>query len=385
MKMSKVGNQTNSQDPQAVNSRVFVGNLNTFQCSKTDVERMFQRYGRLAGISMHKGYAFVQFTNPFDARSACLGEDGRTVLSQILDVNMVAEPKPHQTGRKRQNVAKTGNDWDYYYDSYYASTSFPVGPSRLVPPIKRQRLMTTARNGKNNQSQKTSTVPPLDQLKVYSNQDILICGNCREMYTDLHDLLEHKKTYCKLRFTCKCDSNKSKSPADDHSSASLLCVQCKDAFQNAWDLMVHAQAAHMLNIYELGVPALANCSSPPLSPRDNSTPDKENKNEAALDGEEENGDGDHEPDFMENGRDGLTGTPDSANSRNDKELEDLMDVESTAKTCIMHALSIVSAPTSQPGSSPPPLAAIAPHTEHGDAWKPQGHTRLSPKIQHEPY
>jgi hypothetical protein len=385
MKMSKVGNQTNSQDPQAVNSRVFVGNLNTFQCSKTDVERMFQRYGRLAGISMHKGYAFVQFTNPFDARSACLGEDGRTVLSQILDVNMVAEPKPHQTGRKRQNVAKTGNDWDYYYDSYYASTSFPVGPSRLVPPIKRQRLMTTARNGKNNQSQKTSTVPPLDQLKVYSNQDILICGNCREMYTDLHDLLEHKKTYCKLRFTCKCDSNKSKSPADDHSSASLLCVQCKDAFQNAWDLMVHAQAAHMLNIYELGVPALANCSSPPLSPRDNSTPDKENKNEAALDGEEENGDGDHEPDFMENGRDGLTGTPDSANSRNDKELEDLMDVDSTAKTCIMHALSIVSAPTSQPGSSPPPLAAIAPHTEHGDAWKPQGHTRLSPKIQHEPY
>ena len=38
----------------------------------------------IAGISMHKGYAFVQFTNPFDARSACLGEDGRTILSQIL-------------------------------------------------------------------------------------------------------------------------------------------------------------------------------------------------------------------------------------------------------------------------------------------------------------
>lgn len=52
--MSKVGNQTNSQDPQAVNSRVFVGNLNTFQCSKTDVERMFQRYGRLAGEQLLK-------------------------------------------------------------------------------------------------------------------------------------------------------------------------------------------------------------------------------------------------------------------------------------------------------------------------------------------
>lgn len=155
-------------------------------------------------------------------------------------------------------------------------------------------------------------LPLCDQIVSFSkstlllfagNQDILICGNCREMYTDLHDLLEHKKTYCKLRFTCKCDSNKSskflfpllftflfslpfiqtnwflfieqtESPTDDHSSAALLCVQCKDAFQNAWDLMVHAQAAHMLNIYELGVPALAHCSSPPLSPRDNNSPDK---------------------------------------------------------------------------------------------------------------
>lgn len=383
MKMSKVGNQTNSQDPQAVNSRVFVGNLNTFQCSKTDVERMFQRYGRLAGISMHKGYAFVQFTNPFDARSACLGEDGRTVLSQILDVNMVAEPKPHQTGRKRQNVAKTGNDWDYYYDSYYASTAFPVGPTRIIPPLKRQRLMTTSvRNGKSSQAQKNTSLGSLDQLKVYSNQDILICGNCREMFSELHDLLEHKKTYCKLRFTCKCETRKSKSSLDEQSTASLLCVQCKDAFQNAWDLMVHAQAAHMVNIYELGIPAVGNCSCPGMSPRDNNTPEKDNKSTNALDDEN---DETAEADFLENGRDGLTGTPDSANSRNDKELEDIMEVEhqaAAAKT-IMHALSIVSTPASQPGSSPPPLAAVAPHTENGDSWKPQ--TSLSPKIQRETY
>ncbi|CAH0547506.1 unnamed protein product [Brassicogethes aeneus] len=108
------------------------------------------------------------------------------------------------------NLSKLcGYLWCFFICSYYASTAFPVAPTRLVPPIKRQRLMTTARNGKNNQSQKTTSIPPLDQLKVYSNQDILICGNCREMFSDLHDLLEHKKTYCKLRFTCKCDSNKS--------------------------------------------------------------------------------------------------------------------------------------------------------------------------------
>jgi len=29
-------------------------------------------------------------------------------------------------------------------------------------------------------------------------------------------------------------------------------VACKDAFSNPWDLMVHVQAAHMVNIYEIG-------------------------------------------------------------------------------------------------------------------------------------
>ena len=38
------------------------------------------------------------------------------------------------------------------------------------------------------------------------------------------------------------------------SSVMLLCVLCKDSFQSAWDLMVHVQAAHMMNIYELGLP-----------------------------------------------------------------------------------------------------------------------------------
>lgn len=33
---------------------------------------------------MHKGYAFVQFLNPYDARNACHGEDGRNILSQVL-------------------------------------------------------------------------------------------------------------------------------------------------------------------------------------------------------------------------------------------------------------------------------------------------------------
>ena len=53
-----------------------------------------------------QGYAFVQFTSPFDARSACLGEDGKTLCGQVLDVNMVSEPKAHLTKTKATKRAK---------------------------------------------------------------------------------------------------------------------------------------------------------------------------------------------------------------------------------------------------------------------------------------
>lgn len=107
------------------------------------------------------------------------------------------------------------------------------------------------------------------------NPDILICGNCREMFSELSDLLDHKRSYCKLRFTCKCQdqlptiiNSKSKTNFTHKShnnliydflftesmypSSKLLCVVCKDSFMSPWDLMVHAQAAHMVNIYEIG-------------------------------------------------------------------------------------------------------------------------------------
>lgn len=55
--------------------------------------------------------------------------------------------------------------------------------------------------------------------------DILICGNCREMFSDLVDMMEHKRDYCKLRFTCKCDALNEEndgSPCTDCTSVSQL-------------------------------------------------------------------------------------------------------------------------------------------------------------------
>ena len=84
MKMGKISNITNGTDPASTNSRVFVGNLNTFTLTKDDVECVFKRYGRIIGISMHKGYAFVQYTTEYDARNAVAGEDQRVYATQAI-------------------------------------------------------------------------------------------------------------------------------------------------------------------------------------------------------------------------------------------------------------------------------------------------------------
>jgi len=263
--MSKVGNQTSSQDPQAVNSRVFVGNLNTFQVVKVDVEKIFQKYGRIAGISMHKGYAFVQFTSPFDARSACLGEDGKSLCGQLLDVNMVSEPKAHVIKSKATKRQKEKVDIEQQLVSsqkqpllsYYMSSTLSGQTSlpSALPTPKRARVedLDGDLNGTeiNDNEMAMDEELDLDSLKTYSAPDILICGNCRMCFDSIIQLICHKRHYCKLRFTCKCEDEKDILRVDNSLPGILQCSSCNQDFKNPWDLMEHVQDVHALNIYQL--------------------------------------------------------------------------------------------------------------------------------------
>ncbi|MED6292050.1 hypothetical protein CHARACLAT_029776 [Characodon lateralis] len=90
-------NVTNKTDAHSLNSRVFIGNLNTLLVTKADVEAIFSKYGKIVGCSIHKGYAFVQFSNERNARAAVAGEDGRMIVGQVLDINLAGEPKPRRS------------------------------------------------------------------------------------------------------------------------------------------------------------------------------------------------------------------------------------------------------------------------------------------------
>ncbi|XP_078720242.1 RNA-binding Raly-like protein isoform X1 [Lampetra fluviatilis] len=156
---AQTSNVTNKNDPRSINSRVFIGNLNTAIVKKPDVETLFSKYGKIVGCSVHKGYGFVQYASERSARLAVAGENGRVMAGQQLDINMAGEPKPNRpkTSGKRPVAALYGGpdfDYDYYREDFYDRVyeypvRGPLPPPRTLLPIKRPRIsVPVPRRGK---------------------------------------------------------------------------------------------------------------------------------------------------------------------------------------------------------------------------------------------
>ncbi|KAJ4926666.1 hypothetical protein JOQ06_014415 [Pogonophryne albipinna] len=86
-----------SNDPRDLERRIFVGNLPTSDMEKKDLEELFSTYGKVIGVSMFRGFGFVQFERVEEAEAAKVAQKGRLYKGYKIDVNMAVErrqPKP---------------------------------------------------------------------------------------------------------------------------------------------------------------------------------------------------------------------------------------------------------------------------------------------------
>uniref|UniRef100_H3C5Q4 Heterogeneous nuclear ribonucleoprotein C n=1 Tax=Tetraodon nigroviridis TaxID=99883 RepID=H3C5Q4_TETNG len=194
-------NVTNKTDPRSLNSRVFIGNLNTLLVTKADVEAIFSKYGKIVGCSVHKGYAFVQYASERNARAAVAGEDGRMIVGQVLDINLAGEPKPHRSKTTKRSAGDMYSssssfelDFDFqrdYYDRMYSYPSrvpAPPSVSRAVIPSKPQdsRRTKSSLSSSSKSSQRASRTMKVDELLTIKRE----LSQIKSKVDDLLDSLE---------------------------------------------------------------------------------------------------------------------------------------------------------------------------------------------------
>ncbi|XP_038435571.1 RNA-binding Raly-like protein isoform X6 [Canis lupus familiaris] len=146
---TQTSNVTNKNDPKSINSRVFIGNLNTAIVKKVDIEAIFSKYGKIVGCSVHKGYAFVQYMSERHARAAVAGENARIIAGQPLD-------RVHQCGiyleetlescclnkkvRGQNNKFTTDDDYDGHgygiYSKLFLISTWQENPNHTDPNLE---------------------------------------------------------------------------------------------------------------------------------------------------------------------------------------------------------------------------------------------------------
>lgn len=141
------------------------------------------------------GYAFIQYSDEMDAINAVIAQDGQLLAGQVIDVNLVTSPKAHQKSAKRDST-KDSCDSNDSCDG--ASKKARVEGQSSVTSGSTSPSVTIKSESPSPCSSHSSSCQ-MDQLL-----DIMICGCCKTLFTNIAEFMQHKKTSCRLRFVCRC-------------------------------------------------------------------------------------------------------------------------------------------------------------------------------------
>ncbi|XP_068118368.1 RNA-binding protein Raly isoform X2 [Hyperolius riggenbachi] len=215
-------NITNKNDPKSLNSRVFIGNLNTAVVKKSDVESIFSKYGRVVGCSVHKGYAFVQYLNERHARGAVLGENGRLLAGQTLDINMAGEPKPSRPKGLKRATAALYRLFEYRGRVSPAPRAVPVKRPRVTVPLVRRVKSTIPVKLLARSAAITGNAAKLrlrtNEIQTIKSELTQIKTNIDALLGRLEQITDEQKPITALASRKKSDCSRSEFSQDDSTS-----------------------------------------------------------------------------------------------------------------------------------------------------------------------
>lgn len=80
MRYTRDGTNTTSREPHLERARLFVGNIEPNHTHRRDLIKLFSEYGEVLGVSVHRGYAFVQMDRERTANAAINRADNKRFM-----------------------------------------------------------------------------------------------------------------------------------------------------------------------------------------------------------------------------------------------------------------------------------------------------------------
>ena len=181
----------------------------------------------LFGVTIFKGYAFVQYSNLSEADLAVSALNLYHWHGSALDVKVVAKEtvKPTIGGAPITSIGSSNG-------------------STGKRPAQTDHLNESTKKGRQQQQHQTTTTTT--DISATNNEnkneipDIFICGVCRFTSSNLETFVEHRKNTCDLEMARKIEGE----------PEIFECCSCDEKFITSWNLVDHLGKSHNLSVYK---------------------------------------------------------------------------------------------------------------------------------------
>ncbi|KAK0427954.1 hypothetical protein QR680_010507 [Steinernema hermaphroditum] len=194
----EISYDTSSKDPQMLRSRIFIGNINTSLVTRDDIIKLCSAYGTLLGVTVFKGYAFVQFSNMNEADFAVSILNGYNWNNSCLDVKLAL------TGMKTNQSHSTAGTKRAIGNAANANGAPGAGPTSAPsrdndpsgPKMKKSRVDDSHEKNKKDAKESVESGQGIGNLYNHGMPDVLICGGCRFVTSSFAEFRDHRATEC---------------------------------------------------------------------------------------------------------------------------------------------------------------------------------------------